>query len=97
MTADTLRLAAALTCRPHFPAETDTYAPQTGQARVSSTGGWRGADGPAPDAGCAGERRLVVGGGLPADPLKALAESGYVEQITKERGSRNARSVSTYA
>ncbi len=54
--------------RPHFPAETDTYAPQTGQARVSSTGGWRGADGPAPDAGCAGERRLVVGGGLPADP-----------------------------
>jgi L-rhamnose isomerase/sugar isomerase len=35
--------------------------------------------------------------GLPADPLKALAESGYVEKITKERGSRNARSVSTYA
>jgi L-rhamnose isomerase/sugar isomerase len=35
--------------------------------------------------------------GLPADPLKALAASGYVEKITKERGSRNARSVSTYA
>lgn len=35
--------------------------------------------------------------GLPADPLKALAESGYVERITKERGSKNARSVSSYA
>ena len=35
--------------------------------------------------------------GLPADPLKALAESGYVERISQERGSRNARSVSSYA
>jgi L-rhamnose isomerase/sugar isomerase len=35
--------------------------------------------------------------GLPAEPLKALAESGYVEKITRERESRNARSVSTYA
>jgi L-rhamnose isomerase/sugar isomerase len=35
--------------------------------------------------------------GLPAEPLKALAESGYVEKITQERGSRNARSVSSYA
>jgi L-rhamnose isomerase / sugar isomerase len=35
--------------------------------------------------------------GLPVDPLKALAESGYVEQITQERGSRNAKSVSSYA
>jgi L-rhamnose isomerase/sugar isomerase len=34
---------------------------------------------------------------LPADPLKALADSGYVEQITQERGSKNARSVSSYA
>ncbi|MBB5316448.1 TIM barrel protein [Tunturibacter empetritectus] len=35
--------------------------------------------------------------GLPAEPLKALAESGYVEKITRERESKNARSVSTYA
>ncbi|HEU5341373.1 TIM barrel protein [Edaphobacter sp.] len=35
--------------------------------------------------------------GLPADPLKTLAESGYVERITRERGSRNAQSVSSYA
>jgi L-rhamnose isomerase/sugar isomerase len=38
-----------------------------------------------------------VARGLPAEPLKALAESGYVERITKERGSRNARSVTSYA
>ena len=35
--------------------------------------------------------------GLPVEPLKALAESGYVEKITEERGSKNARSVSSYA
>ena len=35
--------------------------------------------------------------GLPAEPLKALAESGYVDKITQERGSKNARSVSSYA
>jgi L-rhamnose isomerase/sugar isomerase len=35
--------------------------------------------------------------GLPADPLKALAESGYVERITQERGVRNASNVSSYA
>jgi len=38
-----------------------------------------------------------VARGLPAEPLKALAESGYVEKITRERGSKNARSVSSYA
>src|SRR6202789_2803524 len=38
-----------------------------------------------------------VARGLPAEPLKALAESGYVEKITRERESRNARSVSSYA
>jgi L-rhamnose isomerase/sugar isomerase len=37
-----------------------------------------------------------VARGLPAEPLKALAESGYVEKITRERGSKNARSVSSY-
>ena len=35
--------------------------------------------------------------GLPTDPLKALAESGYVQRISQERGSKNARSVSSYA
>ena len=38
-----------------------------------------------------------VARGLPADPLTALAESGYVERVTQERGVRNARSVSSYA
>ncbi|HTD96780.1 MAG TPA: TIM barrel protein [Edaphobacter sp.] len=38
-----------------------------------------------------------VARGLPVEPLKALAESGYVEKITRERGSRNAKSVSSYA
>jgi L-rhamnose isomerase/sugar isomerase len=35
--------------------------------------------------------------GLPAEPLKSLAESGYVAKITAERGSKNAASVSSYA
>ncbi|WP_348268792.1 TIM barrel protein [Edaphobacter paludis] len=34
---------------------------------------------------------------LPVDPLKALADSGYVEKVTRERGSRNTSSVSSYA
>jgi len=34
---------------------------------------------------------------LPAEPLKALKESGYVEKISKERGAKNAGSVSSYA
>lgn len=34
--------------------------------------------------------------GLPADPLKALEESGYVERISAERGSRSS-AVSSYA
>ena len=35
--------------------------------------------------------------GLPSEPLKALAESGYVEKITAERSSKNSASVSSYA
>lgn len=35
--------------------------------------------------------------GLPEEPLTALAEGGYVEKITRERESRNANSVSSYA
>ena len=34
---------------------------------------------------------------LPVEPLAALKESGYVETISKERGARNASSVSSYA
>jgi L-rhamnose isomerase/sugar isomerase len=34
---------------------------------------------------------------LPGEPLEALQESGYVERISKERGERNASSVSSYA
>src|SRR5580704_17003124 len=42
-------------------------------------------------------REWRVARGLPVDPLKALAESGYVAKVTEERSSRNARSVSSYA
>jgi L-rhamnose isomerase / sugar isomerase len=34
---------------------------------------------------------------LPAEPLKALSESGYIDRISRERGARNAQSVSSYA
>ena len=34
---------------------------------------------------------------LPANPLLALAESGYIEQITEERSARNSASISSYA
>lgn len=35
--------------------------------------------------------------GLPADPMKAFRESGYLERITKERAAKNAHNVSSYA
>jgi L-rhamnose isomerase/sugar isomerase len=35
--------------------------------------------------------------GLPADPLKAFLESGYLARITKERSARNLNNVSSYA
>jgi hypothetical protein len=34
---------------------------------------------------------------LAEDPLQALRQSGYVEQITAERAARNARAMTTYA
>ena len=34
---------------------------------------------------------------LPAEPLAELKKSGYVEKISKERGAKNAGSVSSYA
>lgn len=35
--------------------------------------------------------------GFPEDPLRALEESGYVEQTARERGEKNAASFSSYA
>jgi len=35
--------------------------------------------------------------GLPADPMDAFRQSGYLERITRERSARNSRSVSSYA
>ena len=37
------------------------------------------------------------GKGLPEDPLQALAESGYVQQITQERAAKNAKAITSYA
>ena len=34
--------------------------------------------------------------GLPADPLLALREGGYVERVSRERGNRQS-AVSSYA
>jgi L-rhamnose isomerase / sugar isomerase len=34
---------------------------------------------------------------LPGEPLKALTESRYVDTISRERGEKNAKSVSSYA
>ena len=42
-------------------------------------------------------RDWAVSKGLPADPMDALRQSGYLERITAERAARNAASVSTYA
>jgi len=35
--------------------------------------------------------------GLPEDPLAALAASGYVQRISRERGARMSSTVSSYA
>jgi L-rhamnose isomerase/sugar isomerase len=35
--------------------------------------------------------------GLPADPLAALHESGYVQRISAERGAKASAVVSSYA
>jgi L-rhamnose isomerase/sugar isomerase len=37
------------------------------------------------------------GRGVPGNPLHALAESGYVARIERERASRNAMLQSSYA
>jgi L-rhamnose isomerase/sugar isomerase len=35
--------------------------------------------------------------GLPPDPMEAFRQSGYLEQITKERSARNSVSITSYA
>jgi L-rhamnose isomerase/sugar isomerase len=35
--------------------------------------------------------------GVPAEPLKAFRESGYLERAARERGAKNAAAVSSYA
>src|ERR1700756_992681 len=35
--------------------------------------------------------------GLPKDPMEAFRQSGYLERITKERASKNASGISSYA
>jgi L-rhamnose isomerase/sugar isomerase len=42
-------------------------------------------------------REWRTSNGLPADPMAAFRESGYLERITQERSSRNAKNVSSYA
>jgi L-rhamnose isomerase/sugar isomerase len=42
-------------------------------------------------------RQWRVSKGLPADPLQAFRESGYLERITAERSKRAGTSVSSYA
>ncbi|HTX34515.1 MAG TPA: TIM barrel protein [Bryobacteraceae bacterium] len=42
-------------------------------------------------------REWAVSKGLPADPMDAFRQSGYLERITAERGERNARAVTSYA
>ena len=42
-------------------------------------------------------REWRVSKGLPADPLQAFRESGYLERITAERSKRDAASSSSYA
>ena len=42
-------------------------------------------------------REWAAAKGLPADPLRAFRESGYLERITAERSQRNLAAVSSYA
>jgi L-rhamnose isomerase/sugar isomerase len=42
-------------------------------------------------------REWRTSNGLPADPMAAFRQSGYLERITQERSSRNAKNVASYA
>jgi len=42
-------------------------------------------------------REWAVSKGLPADPMDAFRQSGYLESVTADRSQRNMASVSSYA
>ncbi len=42
-------------------------------------------------------REWAVSKGLPADPMDAFRQSGYLEKITADRGARNMSAISSYA
>jgi L-rhamnose isomerase / sugar isomerase len=42
-------------------------------------------------------REWAISKGLPAEPMEAFRQSGYLERITTERGERNTRAVTSYA
>ena len=42
-------------------------------------------------------REWALSKGLPADPMDAFRQSGYLERITAERGAKNMSTVSSYA
>ncbi len=42
-------------------------------------------------------REWAESNGLPADPIKAFRESGYLERVTAERREKNAASAASYA
>jgi L-rhamnose isomerase/sugar isomerase len=42
-------------------------------------------------------RDWAVSKGLPADPMDAFRQSGYLEKITAERGQKNMAAISSYA
>jgi L-rhamnose isomerase/sugar isomerase len=42
-------------------------------------------------------REWAISKGLPADPMEAFRQSGYLERITAERGAKNMSAVSSYA
>lgn len=42
-------------------------------------------------------REWAASQGLPADPMRAFRESGYLERVTRERGEKNMAAISSYA
>ncbi len=42
-------------------------------------------------------REWAVSKGLPADPMDAFRQSGYLERITADRSAKNMPAVSSYA
>jgi L-rhamnose isomerase/sugar isomerase len=42
-------------------------------------------------------REWAISKGLPADPMDAFRQSGYLEKITADRGARNMSAITSYA